>query len=274
MCTCPAKLTFNPYTGCDHGCVYCYASSYVRKFSDCRPKRDVVQRLKREARGLTGQLLSISNSSDPYPNVEAEAGLTRKCLEVLSEQDCRVQMVTKSPLVLRDIDLLKKIPSIVSMTITTDDDGIAGLVEPAAPPPSARLRAVAALLKKDMAVSVRVDPVIPFVNDDSDGLMKTLGSIGVRHVTCSTFKVRPDSWRRLSAKLPSVAEKLKPLYFGEGERKAGYLYLCEALRFNLMKKAGMLAQKYGIKFGTCREGFSKLNTAACDGSWILRKELS
>lgn len=271
LCTCPTKLTFNPYTGCDHGCVYCYASSYVPRFSDCRPKKDVVQKLKREASRLRGQLLSISNSSDPYPTIEAEAELTRKCLEVLSEQNCYVQIITKSPLVLRDVDLLCKIPSMVSVTITTDNDDTAKLIEPNAPPPSARLKAAESLAGNGRAVSVRIDPVIPFVNDDSESLMRTIASIGVRHVTCSTFKVRPDGWRRLNARLPFVAEKLKPLYFREGERKAGYLYLGEALRFRLMEKAGKLAQRYGIKFGTCREGFSKLNTAACDGSWLLKK---
>jgi DNA repair photolyase len=269
LCTCPSKLTLNPYTGCDHACTYCYASSYVQRFSCCRPKKDLIQRLAREVCRLNGETLSISNSSDPYPTVEAEAGLMRNCLEILSEHDCRVQIVTKSPLVVRDVDLLRRVPSMVSLTVTTDDDCVAGLIEPGAPLPSARLRAVEALVEKGIPVSVRVDPVIPFVNDEPESLMRRLASVGVRHVTSSTFKVRPDGWRRFSARLPEVAEKLRSLYFEEGVRKAGYLYLPEDLRLRLMERVGGLAGKCGMKFGTCREGFSQLNTGVCDGSWLM-----
>ena len=269
LCTCPSKLTLNPYTGCDHACTYCYASSYVPRFSCCRPKKDLVHRLAREAGRLNGETLSISNSSDPYPTVEAEAGLMRNCLEILSQHDCKVQIVTKSPLVVRDVDVLKKVPSMVSMTVTTDSDCLAVLIEPGAPPPSARLRAVEALVEKGIPVSVRVDPIIPFVNDNPESLMKRLASAGVRHVTSSTFKVRPDGWRRFSAMLPEVAEKLRPLYFEEGVRKAGYLYLPEDLRLKLMERMGGLAEKCGVKFGTCREGFRQLNTEVCDGSWLM-----
>ena len=269
LCTCPSKLTFNPYTGCDHACTYCYASSYVPRFSDCRPKKDLIHRLRREAARLNGEILSISNSSDPYPVLEEKMGLMRDCLDILSRHKCSVQIVTKSPLVTRDIDLLKRIPSMVSLTVTTDDDYTARLIEPRAPPVSARLKAAETLVDNGVPTSVRIDPIIPFLNDDMEGLVRALASVGVRHVTSSTFKVRPDAWRRFSGQLPDVAEKLKPLYFEEGVMKAGYRYLPEGLRFRLMKKVGSLAGKYGMKFGTCREGLSRLNTAVCDGSWLL-----
>ncbi len=117
LCTCPFKLTFNPYTGCDHRCVYCYASSYIPKFFECKPKKDLTGRLEREAAKLNGELISISNSSDPYPNLERELGLTRKCLEILTKQKCKIQIITKSDIVARDVDLLRKKPSMVSLTI-------------------------------------------------------------------------------------------------------------------------------------------------------------
>jgi DNA repair photolyase len=274
LCTCPSKLTFNPYTGCDHACTYCYASSYVPRFSDCRPKKDLIQRLAREAEGLRGEIVSISNSSDPYPFVEEKMGLMRECLKILSGQDCRVQIVTKSSLVTRDVDLLRKVRSMVSLTVTTDDDCTARLIEPRAPLPSARLKAIGALIGKGVPVSVRVDPVVPFVNDDVEGLVRTLSSLGVRHVTSSTFKVRPDGWRRFSGALPEVAERLKPLYFREGVVRSGYRYLPETLRSRLMERVGELAGKYGMRFGTCREGFGRLNTAVCDGSWMLNEGAS
>jgi DNA repair photolyase len=274
LCTCPSKLTFNPYTGCDHACTYCYASSYVPRFSDCRPKKDLMQRLMREADKLNGEVLSISNSSDPYPSLEGKTGLMRDCLEILSQHRCKVQVITKSPLVTRDVDLLRRIPSMVSLTVTTDDDNKARLIEPQAPLPSARLKAIAILVDKGVPASARVDPIIPLVNDNPESLVRTLASVGVRHVTSSTFKVRTDGWRRFSAQLPEVAEKLKPLYFEKGVRKAGYWYLPGDLRLRLMERVGGLAGKYGMKFGTCREGFSSLNTAVCDGSWLLDERFS
>jgi DNA repair photolyase len=241
----------------------------VPRFSDCRPKKDLIQRLRKEADGLNGEIVSISNSSDPYPSLEEKMGLMRDCLKILSKRRCRVQIVTKSPLVMRDVDLLKRFASMVSLTVTTDDDCTGRLIEPGAPLVSARLKAVEMLVDDGVPTSVRIDPIVPFVNDDVESLVRTLASVGVRHVTSSTFKVRPDGWRRFSARLPEVAERLKPLYFEEGVMKGGYRYLPEGLRLVLMEKVGGLAKKYGMRFGTCREGLSLLNTAVCDGSWLL-----
>jgi len=270
LCTCPPKLTFNPYTGCDHACVYCYASSYIPNFFNCRPKKDLIPRLKKEATKLKGELISISNSSDPYPNLEAETGLTRKCLETLSRHNCKIQIVTKSNLVVRDIDLLKKKPSMVTLTITTHDDNISKVIQPYAPSSSERLKAAETLIRKGIPTSVRIDPIIPFVNDNPKNLVQTLASIGVKHITSSTYKVKPDNWKRFNIALPKTAEKLKPLYFEKGERIGRSTYIPKELRLKLMEKVAMLAKKYGIQFGTCREGLSHLNTATCDGSWLIK----
>lgn len=272
MCTCPPKLTFNPYTGCDHGCVYCYASSYIPQFASCRPKKGLLERLKREAAKLKGETVSIANSSDPYPRMEATVGLTRRCLEILAENNCRIQVITKSNLVIRDDDLLSKTPSTVALTITTDDEEVAKLLEPNAPPPDERLSAAEDLVSKGIPVSVRIDPIIPFVNDQPEKLVATLASIGVKHVTSSTYKVKPDNWHRFSAVMPEVAEKLKPLYFKQGEKIGGNTLLPRDLRFKLMKNIRDLTTANGMKFGVCREALPRLNTAACDGSWLLNTE--
>jgi len=173
-----------------------------------------------EAGMLRGELLSVANSSDPYPQVESELMVMRSCLRVLSKCNCGVQVVTKSPLVTRDVDLLTKVPSMVSMTVTTDDDELAGLLEPGAPVSSVRLRAVETLVGRSVPVSVRVDPIIPFVNDAAEGLMGKLAGLGVRHVTCSTLKVRSDGWRRFSLAMPDFAAKLWPLFFELGDFRA------------------------------------------------------
>jgi len=272
LCTCPPKLTLNPYTGCDHACVYCYASSYIPKFSKCRPKKDLIPRLKREAAKLEGELISISNSSDSYPNLEAKTGLMRKCLEILSRCDCKIQVVTKSNIVVRDIDLLKKKPSMVTLTITTDNDNISKILEPKAPSSSERLKTAETLIRKGIPTSVRIDPIIPFVNDNPENLVETLASIGVKHITSSTYKVKPDNWKRFSTALPKTAEKLKPFYFEKDERIGRSIYLPKELRLKLMEKVAMLAKKYSIQFGTCREGLSHLNTATCDGSWLIKQK--
>ena len=269
LCTCPPKLTFNPYTGCDHACVYCYASSYIPKFSDCRPKKDLISKLKIEAVRLKGEVISISNSSDPYPNLEANTGLMRQCLEVLCQRNCKIQIITKSNIVTRDVDLLKKIPSMVSLTVTTLDEKIAELLEPNAPPPAERLKAAEILVTKGIPISVRIDPVIPSVNDEPEELIKTLANIGVKHITSSTYKIKPDNWQRFSMTMPQAAEKLKPLYFEKGEKRSGYTFLPRELRFKLMKTVRQKAEENGMKFGVCREGLSQLNTASCDGSWLL-----
>ena len=269
LCTCPPKLTLNPYTGCDHACVYCYASSYIPSFSECRVKRNLIRRLEREAANLKGETISLSNSSDPYPNLEAKAGLMRDCLKVLARSKCSVQIITKSPLVARDTDLLSSFPSMVSMTITTDSDEAARLIEPQASPPSARLKATETLLAKGIPTSVRIDPLIPFFNDTQERLVETLASMGVKHITSSTYKIKTGNWKRLSRALPALAEKLAPLYFEKGEKIRGSFYLPLDMRLKLLTSIAVLVKKRGLRFGVCRENLSGLNTAACDGSWLL-----
>ena len=137
------------------------------------------------------------------------------------ESNCKIQIITKSNLVVRDDDLLSKVPSTVALTITTDDDNLAKIIEPYAPLPSQRLRAAQDLIKAGIPVLVRIDPIIPSVNDDPQKLVAELAAIGVKHLTCSTYKAKPDNWMRLSQAMPKIAEKLKPLYFQQGEKIGG-----------------------------------------------------
>jgi DNA repair photolyase len=229
----------------------------------------VISKLKREATKLNGEIVSIANSSDPYPRLEAKTGLMRKCLEILSTENCKIQMITKSNLVTRDIDLLRKVPSMVSLTITTEDDKSAKLIEPNAPSPTERLKAAEILIENGIPTSVRIDPIIPTINDNPENLIKTLASIGVKHITASTYKVKLDNWQRFSTAMPKTAEKLKALYFEKGEKMGRYVYLSKGLRLILMKNIAILAKNYNMKFGTCRENLGQLNTATCDGSWLL-----
>jgi len=165
--------------------------------------------------------------------------------------------------------LLSRARCTVALTITTDDGNVAKLIEPNAPPPIERLKTVETLISKNIPVSVRVDPIIPLVNDNPEGLIGALADMGVKHVTSSTYKVKRDNWQRFATVMPNVAAKLKHVYFEQGEKMGGYTLLPRDLRFKLMKKVRGLAIKEGMKFGVCRENLSQLNTATCDGSWVL-----
>ena len=268
LCTCPPKLTFNPYTGCDHRCLYCYASSYIPGFFDCRPKKNLISRLKKETARLKGELVSVSNSSDPYPQLEDEMSLMRKCLNLFAESCCRIQIVTKSDLVVRDIDILQNIHCMVSLTILTLNDVVSKKLEPGAPVSSKRLEAIETLVRAGIPTSVRIDPIIPYVTDNLAELVEAVASLGVVHVTSSTYKVKPDNWNRFSKSFSHISEKLRSLYFDEGERIGNSTYLPKEMRFDLMKNMKRLVEKYGLNFSCCREGFD-LNSAVCDGSWVI-----
>lgn len=210
----------------------------------------------------------MSNSSDPYPQLEKKLAITRDCLQILAKSNCKLQIITKSDLVARDIDILQVIPCVVSVTVLTLDDSLCKKLEPGAPVSSKRLAAIKKVVDAHIPTTVRIDPIIPFLNDDLSLLVKKVAELGVSHVTCSTYKIKPDNWKRFSAVFADVAKKLKPNYFSDGERISGSTYLPEAFRYDLMNQAKILVEQNGMKFGCCREGFN-LNTAVCDGSWVI-----
>lgn len=270
LCTCPKKYSLNPYTGCSHGCVYCYITSYIPRGFKARLKKNLLKQLKRELTKLDPRIpVTISNSSDPYQPLEKDYRQTRACLELLKNFNFKVQIVTKGDLVVRDAQLLAEMRAAVAITITTLDDAIAAKLEPFAPPPECRLRALQHLAERDIPVACRIDPIIPGINDDVAELVKELADIGVSHVTSSTFKPRPDSWRRFSEAFPEAAARLKELYFEKGTRMQNSYYLPEEVRFRLMQRVRDACDKHGVTFATCREDF-KLNTApSCDGTHLL-----
>jgi len=158
---------------------------------------------------------------------------------------------------------------VVSVTVLSADDGFSKKLEPGAPVSSRRLRAIEMLVREGIPTTVRIDPIIPFLNDDVAGLVEAVASLGVLHITSSSYKMKPDNWRRFSQRFPEVSEKLRPLYFEKGERIGRSTYLPRDLRFSLMKRVKELAEENNLKFGCCREGF-RLNSACCDGSWAIK----
>ncbi len=275
LCTCPLKLTLNPYTGCGHGCLYCYARSYIPNFSSPKPKKNLVRRLVKDlSRVPSNMLLELSASSDPYTPPEARLGLTRRVLELISRFrgcDLRLLIVTKSDLVVRDIDLLKDLRAAVAITITTLSSELASIIEPNAPDPERRLRAVKELSRAKVPVIVRIDPIIPFINDSYSelrDLVRAVSELGAVQVISSTYKARADSLRRLVKALPKVGSKLRDAYVLFGEKKHGSIYLSIDARIKYMMLMKNLCEELGLAFTTCREGLSYLNTPGiyCDGS--------
>nr|WP_317891917.1 PA0069 family radical SAM protein [uncultured Sphingomonas sp.] len=170
----------NPYNGCEHGCIYCFARP-SHAFHDLSPGIDFETRLfaKPDAPALLRTELSkpgyqvrpiaFGTNTDPYQPIEAEWRIARACIEVLSECDHPLTITTKSDRVVRDLDLLAPMATkglvSVAMSITSLDPVIARTLEPRAPHPRKRLAAVAALTAAGIPCSVSVAPVIPAITD-------------------------------------------------------------------------------------------------------------
>ena len=271
LCTCPNKLSFNPYTGCDYRCLYCYVTSFIPRAFHCRPKKNLLVRVERDVRRIDKRLvISMSNSSDPYPPMEAKLKLTRACLELFVREGCKVQIITKSDIVSRDIDLLSRMRSVVSFTITTLDRNVSRKLEPGAPSPQRRLETMRELAGAGVPLSLRLDPIIPGLNDtEIERIVEAAAATGAKHVTSSTFKPRPDGWRRTKRAFPELAAQLAPLYFKRGERHHNSWYLPRELRFRLMAEVKGACATHGLTFASCREGLRELSTgASCDGSHL------
>jgi len=159
----------NPYVGCSHGCRYCYATFMKRytghpeawgSFVDVKINASEV--LRRQIRKAAKGKIMISSVTDPYQPIEDKYKLTRQCLQILLPYPFSVDILTKSPLVLRDVDLIKEFKEIeVGITITTDDDEIERFFEPQAPPISARIHALKMLHENGVKTYAFIGPLLP-----------------------------------------------------------------------------------------------------------------
>jgi DNA repair photolyase len=159
----------NPYVGCQHACTYCYAR-FMKKFSRHKEpwgefvdvKINAADLLQVEINKKKKGSVWISGVCDPYQPLEAKYKLTRKCLEILLLHDWPVTIQTRSPLVLRDMDIFTKFKNIdVGFSVTTADDSIRKLFEPDAPPIEKRLRALDDLHKSGIKIFAMIAPILP-----------------------------------------------------------------------------------------------------------------
>ncbi|MEM1604392.1 MAG: radical SAM protein [Zestosphaera sp.] len=205
------NYALNPYAGCYHKCSYCYARSYCR-FEEPRTrwgdviyvKRNVVELLKSEVRRFRPGSVGISTITDPYQPIEALTRLVRESLKVLLSAGFKVVVQTKSPLVLRDLDILTSFSELVEVgfTITSVDDSVLRGVEVRAPPPKARIRALARVRDSGVRTWVFYGPLIPGLNDD---LSTIEGVVGVARETGSTLYY---DWLRYKEELRSFFSSL------------------------------------------------------------------
>jgi DNA repair photolyase len=176
----PFDASVNPYRGCEHGCIYCYArpshellglSAGLDFESVIFVKEDAPQLLREElrARSWKPQVLALSGVTDPYQPIERELRLTRGCLEVLAEARNPVGLISKNALVTRDIDILRQLVPhhavSVALSITTLDPELARIMEPRASHPQRRLEAIGEMRAAGIPAGIMVAPIVPGLTD-------------------------------------------------------------------------------------------------------------
>ncbi len=162
----------NPYTGCEHACVYCYATFMKKYTNHIEPwgefadvKINAPGVLEKQLRKITEGSVLLSSVTDPYQPVEKKYEITRKCLLALSKSRLDVSILTKSSLVLRDIDVLAGMNASVGFTITTLNEDVRKKFEPMASPVNERLDAIKKLSENGVQTWVLFGPILPFFSD-------------------------------------------------------------------------------------------------------------
>ena len=216
----------NPYTGCEHGCAYCYAT-FMKRFTGhseawgafVNVKTNAAQVLARQMQRARPGTISLSTVTDAYQSLEAEQGITRACLEVLAGYDFPISILTKSALVLRDLDLLARLPNVeVAFTITTLDEALRRQFEPGASPIAARLEALRGLAEAGIPTWAFCGPLLPLLSDGEeqvDALFAELKRAGVGSVLVDSLNLRGTAWGRvrqvLEANHPHLVEPYRAL---------------------------------------------------------------
>jgi DNA repair photolyase len=223
----PFRWTINPYRGCEFGCVYCYAR-YTHEFLELRDPIDFERRIfvKRMAAEVLAHTLArtpigrdaiaIGTATDPYQPAERKFGLTRSMLAVFAQlSGLNLSLTTKSPLVVRDLDLLVRINRrsrlTVNFSLITLNRRLQRLLEPRAPRPELRLRALAELARHGIACNLLMMPVIPGLTDEPstiEQVVRAAGRAGAAAVWWRSLFLKPAAARRF---LPFVRETFPQL---------------------------------------------------------------
>ena len=216
------KYNMNLYRGCQHQCIYCDSRSTcyrIEDFSKIEVKINAIELLEDALprKRMIGTI-GFGAMNDPYMPVEKEFNLTGQSLEIIRDQQFPVHILTKSDLILKDLDTLVEISNVytaVSFTITTADDDLARILEPGAPLPSARFKAMSELSKAGILTGVTMMPILPFLEDDPENIRQIVqmaaGSGASYIIPAFGMTLREGSrdyfYKKLDLHFPGMKEK-------------------------------------------------------------------
>lgn len=264
--------SLNPYKGCEHGCVYCYArpsheywglSAGLDFETKIFVKEDAATLLSErfQEQSWEPQVVALSGNTDPYQPVERETEITRSCLDVFLRHRNPVSIVTKSGLIRRDIDLLEEMAQrnlvSVAVSLTSVDDPLAGKLEPRAARPSLRLETIEALANADIPVGILVAPLIPGLNDEQiPKILEAAADRGARYASYVLLRLPgtveelfvdwvedhfPNRRNRILGRLRELRDgKLNDAEFGRRMRGRGeWANVFRQLFYNSLKDCGL-----------------------------------
>jgi DNA repair photolyase len=258
----PFTWTINPYRGCEFGCRYCYAR-YTHEFMGLNRweefeekiyvKRDAARILARELtpERLNGQSIALGTATDPYQPAERRYGVTRSLLAVMAmARNLQLSITTKSDLVTRDIDLLRRIADRssvqVSITVTTLDRRLARILEHRAPTPELRLKALRTLRHAGIAAGVSLAPIMPDITDSRANLEAVIAAArehGASHVYSNVLFLKPLARQAffpfLEQHFPHLRKRYAALFGHSAFLNRGY-------KEKVFKMVAELKGKYGI----------------------------
>ena len=257
----PFSWQINPYRGCEFACKYCYAR-YTHEFMEMRDGLDFERKiyvkkhtgwlLRQELKQVkAGQSIAIGTATDPYQPAERKFGITRAIMEEFSRhQGLSLGMVTKSDLILRDLDLLRAIAAKnrlwIHITITTTNASLARILEPRAPRPDLRFNAVQKLIAAGIHTSINCAPVLPGITDshkDLESVVRAAAKAGALSVAAIPLFLKPCSEKIFMPFLQEHFPQLVPLYKARYADRA-FLPAQYSKRISVLVRK--LCRQYGI----------------------------
>ncbi|MBD3329146.1 radical SAM protein [Candidatus Dojkabacteria bacterium] len=248
------KYNMNLYRGCEHQCIYCDSRSECYKiddFNNTEVKINAAELLQKELKSkrIKGTI-GFGAMSDTYAPVEARYKLTRKCLEIIAALKFPIHILTKSALVVRDLDLIKSISSefaAISFTLTTADDTLAKIVEPKAALSSARFSAMKKLAKAGIYTGITMMPVLPFLEDNLNNIsaiVESAAESGASYIIPAFgMTLRGRQREYYYQKLDESFPGMKMRYV----KKFGNSYSCGVDNYRLLRdRFEELCHRYGI----------------------------
>lgn len=229
------KYNMNLYRGCQHQCIYCDSRSecyQIENFSDVLVKANAIDLLRQELpRKRVKGTIGFGSMSDTYGPVERQYNLTGRALEVIADHGFPIHIITKSDLVLKDLDTLRtinRVHAVISFTITTADDDLARKLEPGAALPSQRFKAMSALAEQGIHTGVTLMPVLPFIEDTEENIAQIVRQAhahGAEYILASFGMTLRDRQR---AYYYDQLDRLFPGLRAQYERRFGERYSCAA----------------------------------------------